>query len=80
MQKFFFADENYTALRTNVKVEVEAIGPEMVFVGFPWKYQKTPLSIRSRQGSPDRDNDYVFGQLLGLAQAERDQLQAENVI
>ncbi len=75
-----FADENYTALRTNVKVEVDGISPEMIFTGLPWKYQKTPLSIRGNQGAPDRDNDFVFGEVLGLSRTEQDRLREDNII
>jgi crotonobetainyl-CoA:carnitine CoA-transferase CaiB-like acyl-CoA transferase len=48
--------------------------------GILWKMSKTPGKIYSRAPFPGEHNDYVFGELLGMAQDEINKLTEEKVL
>jgi benzylsuccinate CoA-transferase BbsF subunit len=50
-------------------------------VGAPARFSATPeVGIRRLTPELGQDEDHVFGELLGLSRAERDALQAREVI
>ena len=48
--------------------------------GFPFKLSKTPLEIRKASPLLGEDNNYVYGELLGLSQEEIQDLAKEGAI
>ena len=48
--------------------------------GFLWKMDKTPPTLRYRAPFPERHNNYVLGEMLGMPQEEIDKLTEENVL
>jgi benzylsuccinate CoA-transferase BbsF subunit len=48
--------------------------------GAPMKLSESPAAFRRAAPLPGQDNDYVFGQLLGLSEEERERLKGEGVI
>ncbi|MBI2221981.1 MAG: CoA transferase [Acidobacteria bacterium] len=72
-------DPQYQALRTIVAVEDGELGPvKMQNVMF--RLSDTPGAIRWAGRPLGADNDYVYGELLGLPAGERDALKARGVI
>lgn len=55
--------------------------PERVAVGTPARFSKTP-DVGIRRGTPElgQDEDYVFGELLGLSSAQRQDLEQREII
>jgi len=49
-------------------------------VGIPFKMSSTPASVRTIAPDVGENNDYVFGDILGLTRAERDALIASGAI
>jgi len=50
------------------------------YIGMYAKFSKTPGSIRTPAPRLGEDNDYVFGEMLGLTQEEMDQLATDGII
>jgi crotonobetainyl-CoA:carnitine CoA-transferase CaiB-like acyl-CoA transferase len=50
------------------------------YIGMYAKFSKTPGSIRKPAPLLGEDNEYVFGELLGLSQAEMDRLVQDGII
>jgi crotonobetainyl-CoA:carnitine CoA-transferase CaiB-like acyl-CoA transferase len=48
--------------------------------GLTWKMSKTPGRIRKRAPLVGEDNNYVFGELLGLSQEEIDRLVQDKIL
>ena len=72
-------DPHFRAREVFVEVDHPRIGTETLY-GVPWKLSETPGGIRSSGPTMGQDNDYVFRELLGVSQAEFDQLVQEKVI
>jgi crotonobetainyl-CoA:carnitine CoA-transferase CaiB-like acyl-CoA transferase len=66
----------------NALVEVSAPGiPPRLAVGTPAKFSRTDaVGIRRLTPELGQDEDYVFGELLGLTAAQRAELEAREVI
>lgn len=64
-------------------VDITDAAPELGLAahhGAPWRFEHTDLSLQeSPPAGLGRDNDYVFGEILGLSQSERDRLEREGV-
>lgn len=48
-------------------------------VGAPWRFSVTPATIERAAPTLGQDNDYVLGELLGLASSERQRLIEEKI-
>jgi crotonobetainyl-CoA:carnitine CoA-transferase CaiB-like acyl-CoA transferase len=76
------ADDNHEALRRSGVV----IGPraqitiDQLYYGIPWKLTASTGVIQGPSPIKGGDNDYVFGELMGIDAAERGALQARGVI
>lgn len=53
---------------------------EVPIVGAPWRMSLTPPSVSHAAPRLGEHNDYVFGELLGLSAAEREQLVAGKIV
>ncbi len=75
-------DENYEALRrTGVTIGPRAqLKVDQLYHGIPWKLTRSPGVIQGPSPTKAEDNDYVFGDLLGIDATERDALRARSVI
>lgn len=76
------ADENHEALRrASVTLGPRAqLNIDQLYYGIPWKLTRSPGEIQGPSPTKGGDNDYVFGELLGIDAAERDALRARRVI
>ncbi|MDP6605082.1 MAG: CoA transferase [Dehalococcoidia bacterium] len=76
------ADDNHEALRRSGVV----IGPraqitvDQLYYGIPWKLTGSTGVIQGPSPIKGGDNDYVFGELMGIDPAERDALRDRGVI
>lgn len=48
--------------------------------GIPWKFSGTPLEVQRAAPVLGQDNDYVYGELLGMSAAEIEELKQKQVI
>jgi crotonobetainyl-CoA:carnitine CoA-transferase CaiB-like acyl-CoA transferase len=48
--------------------------------GIPWKFSGTPLQVQRAAPVLGQDNDYVYGELLGMTAAEIEELKQKQVI
>ncbi len=62
-----------------VQVEHPAIGKDWV-IAPPWRLSETPAQINRHAPLLGEDNEYVFGELLGMSSAEIGKLEEEKVI
>jgi formyl-CoA transferase len=74
-----FADPHVVAREDIVEVEDPGVGPVPMPNVVP-RFSETPGAIRHTGPSLGEHNDDVYGNLLGLGQAERDALRADGVI
>ena len=51
-----------------------------MYVGTPWKMARTPSALRGPTPNRGEYDDYVFGELLGLGDAEFAELRSAGVI
>jgi crotonobetainyl-CoA:carnitine CoA-transferase CaiB-like acyl-CoA transferase len=75
-------DANFDSVRRQ-HVEVAAdlpVSVDQIYAGIVWKLPKSPGVIQGPLPELGGGNDHVFGELLGLSEAEREELQAEGVI
>jgi benzylsuccinate CoA-transferase BbsF subunit len=72
-------DPHFRAREIFVEVDHPKVGTETLY-GIPWKLSETPGVIRRSGPTLGQDNDYVFRELLGVSQADLDQLVQEKVI
>jgi crotonobetainyl-CoA:carnitine CoA-transferase CaiB-like acyl-CoA transferase len=67
---------SHTAIGTGVEV-----GADQIYQSVPWKLPRTPGGVQGpAPAAIDADNDYVFGELLGIDASERERLRAGAVI
>lgn len=64
------ADPNDEALRQDVIVEHSDLDAAQVLTGAPWKYSRTPPSIRLPSPGLGQHNEYVLGEIVGLSAEE----------
>lgn len=55
-------------------------GTQTQVCGIPFKLSATPVEVRRRAPIAGESNDYVFGELLGLSRAERDDLLERKIL
>lgn len=74
------ADDPHLNQRGTIQDMVGPDGKSRKVVGPPWRFSRTPATFE--RGTPQfgEHNQYVFGELLGLAQSEVDALIEEQVI
>ncbi len=64
------ADPNDEALRQNIVVEHPALDRTQMLSGAPWKYSRTPMTVRMPTPELGEHNEQVLGGLLGIAPGE----------
>jgi benzylsuccinate CoA-transferase BbsF subunit len=74
-----YLDAHFRERQTFVEFDHPLIGVEVIY-GIPWKLSKTPGTIYRHAPSFGEDNEYVFGELLGLSREEIARLEEEKVI
>jgi len=74
-----FFDEHLRSREAYVPVIHPVLGSEFIF-GIPWKFSKTPGSIRRRAPTLGEHNAYVLETVLGLDQAEVDRYTTEGAL
>jgi crotonobetainyl-CoA:carnitine CoA-transferase CaiB-like acyl-CoA transferase len=72
-------DPHYRDRGTFVEVDHPKVGPRF-YPGIPWKMSVTPGQIRWPSPSLGEHNGHVYGQLLGMADADLSQLESDGVI
>ncbi len=74
-----FADPHFRERGLAAEVEHPAMGKQVV-LGPPWKLSETPARVTSASPLLGQHNDYVFGELLGMASPDVQRLIEEEVI
>jgi benzylsuccinate CoA-transferase BbsF subunit len=76
------ADHNFAALRAAHMRLGEGIpfAPEDLYQGVVWKLTATPCMVASPGKPMGADNGYVFGELLGLDEAEMERLRLAGIL
>jgi len=52
----------------------------LLMMGAPWKFSRTPGRIDRRPPKTGEDDEYVYGELLGIGSRELRDLEARGVI
>lgn len=77
-------DPDFTSLNAaGVDLSAEAASPVRsgaLYMGAPWKMAATPAVLRGPTPNRGEHDDYVFGELLGLSDGEREALRGAGVI
>ena len=76
------ADENFSELRSrNTELVADtSVTMDKIYQGVPWKLTATPAVITGPEPLPGQHNRQVFGGLLGLSDAEVEDLREAGVI
>jgi crotonobetainyl-CoA:carnitine CoA-transferase CaiB-like acyl-CoA transferase len=74
-----FSDPHFKERKLAVEVEHQTMGKQVV-LGAPWKLSETPARVTKASPLMGENNDYVFGELLGMPGSEIKQLMEEQVI
>lgn len=74
-----FSDPHFKERKVSVEVEHPAMGKQVV-LGAPWKLSETPAKVTKASPVMGENNEYVFGELLGMPSREIKQLMDEQVI
>ena len=74
-----FSDPHFKERKLAVEVEHPTMGKQVV-LGAPWKLSQTPAEVTKASPVMGENNEYVFGELLGLSSNEIKQLMDEQVI
>jgi benzylsuccinate CoA-transferase BbsF subunit len=74
-----FSDPHFKERKLAVEVEHPTMGKQVV-LGAPWKLSETPAKVTKASPVMGENNDYVFGELLGVPGSEIKQLMEEQVI
>ena len=66
-----------------IDLSAEAAAPARngaLYVGTPWKMQRSPAALRAPTPNRGEHDDYIYGDLLGLTKSERSELREAGVI
>ncbi len=74
-----FSDPHFKERKLAVEVEHPIMGKQVV-LGAPWKLSETPAEVTKASPTMGENNEYVFGELLGMPGSEIKQLMDEQVI
>ena len=73
-------DPNYDAVRSELAAADERVAPDQIYLGIPWKLEKTPGAVRGPGPAVGQHNGVVFGQVLGMTPEAVAELAATGVI
>ena len=73
------ANPHYQYRKIFAEVDHPAMGRQVVF-GVPWRFSKTPVTVTKASPLIGENNEYVFGELLGLSVTEMNRLVEDEVI
>ncbi len=77
-------DPDFAALNAAaIDLSAEAAAPVRdgaLYVGAPWKMQRTPAALRAPTPNRGEHDDYVYGELLNLTPTERAELREAGII
>ena len=62
------------------EVTEDVVGNPLLMMGAPWKFSRTPGRIDRRPPKTGEDDEYVYGELLGIGSRELRDLEAREVI
>ena len=62
------------------EITEDVAGNPLLLMGAPWKFSRTPGSIDRRPPKTGEDDEYVYGELLGIGSRELRDLEARGVI
>jgi benzylsuccinate CoA-transferase BbsF subunit len=74
-----FSDPHFKERKLAVEVE-HPVMKKQVVLGAPWKLSETPAEVIKASPTMGENNEYVFGELLGLSSNEIKRLMDEQVI
>jgi benzylsuccinate CoA-transferase BbsF subunit len=74
-----FSDPHFKERKLAVEVE-HPVMKKQVVLGAPWKLSETPAEVIKASPTMGENNEYVFGELLGMPGSEIKQLMDEQVI
>ena len=74
-----FSDPHFKARSLAVEVEHPAMGKQVV-IGPPWRFSETPARVVKSAPTIGENNDYVFGEILGMSSKDIARLVEEEVI
>jgi formyl-CoA transferase len=74
------ADPHYQARGMHVEWRDEQLGRNVTGIGIVPKFSRTPGKIWRGSVKVGHDNDLVYGKVLGLSNAEIEELRRANVI
>jgi benzylsuccinate CoA-transferase BbsF subunit len=74
-----FSDPHFKERKLAVEVEHPVMGKQVV-LGAPWKLSETPAKVTKASPTMGENDEYVFGELLGMPSSEIKQLMQEQVI
>ena len=74
-----FSDPHFKERKLAVEVEHPTMGKQVV-LGAPWKLSETPAKVTKASPVMGENDEYVFGELLGMPSSEIKQLIEEQVI
>ncbi len=74
-----FSDPHFKARELAVEVEHPSMGKQVV-LGPPWRLSETPARVTKSAPTMGENNEYVFGELLGMSGKEIARLMEEEII
>ena len=74
-----FSDPHFKERKLAVEVEHPTMGKQVV-LGAPWKLSETPAQVKKASPVMGENDEYIFGELLGMPDSEIKQLIEEQVI
>jgi benzylsuccinate CoA-transferase BbsF subunit len=74
-----FSDPHFKAQELAVEVEHPSMGKQVV-LGPPWRLSETPARITKSAPTIGENNEYVFGEILGMSGKEIARLMEEEII
>ena len=75
-----YHDPHDQYLRSTVHIDTPGLPPEALTYGIPWRLSETPGSVRYLGRDPGQDNEELFGEVLGLSEAEIERLVEQGAI
>lgn len=74
-----FSDPHFKARELAVEVEHPSMGKQVV-LGPPWRFSETPARVTKSAPTIGENNEYVFGEILGMSGKEIARLMEEEII